>query len=792
MTETGTITQCYHCGQPCEEELLFQDEKAFCCEGCKTVYEILRENDLCDYYQWDSTPGITRRFVAEESYSFLDELSIRHKLVQFYAPNFCRVTFFVPAIHCMSCLWLLENLQKLERAVLRSEVNFSSKKVTIDFNPERLSLSALARLMASVGYGPSVHLDGEKQVVPPSSQRLITQLAVAGFCFGNIMLLSFPEYLGVDGGDPELRRIFSWLNLLLAIPAVAYSGQDYFIAAWKSFRIRQINIDFPIAIGLAALFLRSAYDIISATGAGYLDSLAGLVFFLLIGRWFQSKTYDSLAFDRDYRSYFPLAVHRKAGEAWKSVLVYDLREGDMIRIRNMEIIPADCLLSETSAYIDYSFVTGESKPVEVEAGDFLYAGGRLVGKPATMEVRKKTSQSHLTSLWNRDPHQKPMESRFRKMIDRAARWFTWIVLFIALVTAGFWYNYDPSRMWLVVTSVLMVACPCALALAAPFTFGNMMRVMGKNGFYLKNADVIERMAAVNSIAFDKTGTVTRGASEIQFVGALDDEERGWIKAIASSSSHPLSNLIARSIRQQHTEQLTNFHEIPGKGMEAEVEGHHLRMGSATFLGVDGHAEDLYSRVYVSLDKVVRGYFLVDTTIRKEMPQLLRELDSYPMALLSGDNENEYARMVKLFPARTELKFNQSPHDKMHFVSSRQHAGQVMMMIGDGLNDAGALRQSDVGVAVTDDTGVFTPACDAILEGKRMGSLARFVTLSRKSLAILRWAFAISFFYNVIALAFAASGHLSPLVAAVLMPVSSISVVGFSTLAVNIVAKSNDL
>src|SRR5690349_10030544 len=200
------------------------------------------------------------------------------------------------------------------------------------------------------------------------------------------MLLSFREYLGVENSEKYLMRIFSWLNLALSLPVLLYSGWDYIRAAAKSFKQKQINIDVPIAAGLIALFSRSAYAILTATGPGYLDSFTGLVFFLLIGRWFQSKTYESLAFDRDFSSYFPLAVNKLKGDEWKPVVIYDLQRGDEIRIRNMEIIPADSILMDESAYIDYSFVTGESKPVLAKQAETVYAGGRLIGSPIRLIV----------------------------------------------------------------------------------------------------------------------------------------------------------------------------------------------------------------------------------------------------------------------------------------------------------------------------------------------------------------------------------------------------------------------
>ncbi len=778
---------CYHCGQACEEQEFKSEDKVFCCCGCRTVYEILDENNLCEYYSYESTPGVNLNNVSEETYAYLDEVSIKKKLHTFNSDSFAKVEFFVPSVHCISCIWLLENLKRLNNGVVKSEVNFARKRVSIDYNPTVVALSEIARLMASLGYAPQINLSEEKKE-QVSAKDLLMKLAVAGFAFGNIMLLSFPEYLGLEGTETTLKTLFSYLNIALAIPVTFYSGKDYFANALQSFRQRQINIDVPIAVGLAALFFRSVYDILSQTGPGYLDSLAGLVFFLLIGRWFQSKTYESLAFDRDFRSYFPLAVQKKNGEEWNPIVIYELEKGDTIRVRNWEVVPADSLLLDIEAYFDYSFVTGESKPVKVKAGELVYAGGRLVGKPVSMVVEKKTSQSHLTSLWNKEVFQKSEESQYRKIIDLAARRFTWIVLGVALITAAYWYVSDASQMWLVLTSVLMVACPCALALAAPFTYGNMLRVFGHHGFYLKNADVIERLSKIDTFVFDKTGTVTNGAAQLEFVGVMDDHELAWVKTLTSFSSHPLSNLITKSIKVNTISSVSDFFEKPGRGIEGKIDGHHMVVGAAEYVNFNGILPELSSKVFVSIDDQVRGYFKIETSVREGINELMESLSSKKVSMLSGDSDADRDRMEKVFPASAELLFHQNPHDKLEYISKLQSTNNKVMMLGDGLNDSGALKQSDVGIAITDDTGVFTPSCDGILEGKRLGQVNKFISLSRSATNILKIGFGISFFYNIIALSFAVSGHLTPLTAAILMPISSISVVGFSTLAVNLVSQ----
>lgn len=787
LVKTEEKVLCYHCGQPCDDETFFVDDKKFCCYGCKVVFELINENNLCEYYNIESHPGVQADKPTQQEYAYLDEPKVRRKLIEFDSPDFARVRFVVPNVHCASCIWLLENLQKVDGGVFRSEVNFNRKEVAIEFSPVKTNLAALATKLDALGYAPRIQ-EETKEKEKETNLSLVIKLGVAGFAFGNIMLFSFPEYLGLNPNDASLGRLFSWLNFALAIPVLVYSAQDYFTSAWKSFGQKQINIDVPIALGLIALFFRSSYDIISATGPGYLDSFTGLVFFLLIGRWFQNRTYESLSFERDFKSYFPLAVQKIVGEEFQPTVIYELQKGDQIQIRNLEIIPADSILLNSVAFIDYSFVTGEARPVKAQAGDLLYAGGRLLGEPVKMVVDKETSQSHLTSLWNKDAFRKKYESRYRKIIDRSARIFTWIVLAIAALTATYWYFVQPSEMWLVLTSVLMVACPCALALAAPFTYGSMLRAFGRNQFYLKNADVIERLAVVDAVVFDKTGTVTHGQEpKVTFVGRLNEVEQAAVRQLTSYSTHPLSVVVNKSLKKRASIAVTNFREIPGRGIEATVDGIAYRIGSAELVGAF-KVNAAGSTVFVSVDDEVRGYFLIEVSLRQNIQGMLSRLGSKCTALLSGDNSNDETLMGHLFPKTTDLRFNQQPGDKMDYIQELQRRGKKVLMIGDGLNDAGALKQADVGIAITDDAGLFTPGCDGILQGSKLQELDGFLVLAKKSSTILKIAFGISFMYNAIALTVAVTGHLTPLVAAILMPISSVSVVGFATIAVNQVVK----
>jgi len=782
--------ECYHCGDPCQEEHLVFADKDFCCHGCQTVFQILNENDLCEYYDLESTPGFSQVSKSKGLFDYLSSAEVKQQLLDFASDKQERVTLFIPNIHCSSCIWLLEHLERLQDGVIKVEVNFNKRKASIAYDPSKVSLQEIAELLDAIGYPPMINLQQDESANEKSFDKtLLVKLGVAGFCFGNVMLLSFPEYLGIDNVDDQYQQIFRWVSAIMALPVLFYSANDYFISAFKSLRQRFINIDVPIALGVITLAIRSYYEIISQTGAGYFDSLVSLIFFLLIGKWFQKLTYRNLSFERDYKSYFPLAVQRVKNGSQEPVLVKDIQRKDQLLIRNNEVIPADALLIDEVASIDYSFVTGEAEPVQKTKGELIYAGGRLVGKQANFIVQKDVSQSYLTGLWNQyDDNQEDK----RSLIDKVSQYFTLVIISIAVAAAFYWQNNDPSNTWLVFTSVLIVACPCALALATPFTMGSVLRVFARNKFYLKSAGVIQRFQKIKTIVFDKTGTLTESRRhKVQFEGdELSESEVAILKLAISSSTHPLSRSIRESLPRtvSGTYQLETFREIAGQGIIANVSGLEVKIGSSK-LGKEVLSSPEQTTVFVWFGEDLRGKFILQNEYRKGVSGLVKSLGAtFSLQLLSGDNSSEHERLKKFFPASTKMHFDQKPQDKLEMIKQEQSQGIEVMMIGDGLNDAGALKQSDVGIAVSEDVSTFSPASDGILEANELIKLNDFYRLARKSKTVVVWSFVISFVYNIGGLSFAVAGLLTPLVAAILMPLSSITVVLFTTIAIQYWAK----
>ena len=797
-----TILRCFHCGDETPDDSIRINEKVFCCNGCKTVYEILDGSNLCDYYSIDQNPGVTRKHYIKHNYDFLNDSDLKKKLIDFTDDRHTRVTFKIPQMHCSSCIWILENLYKLNSGILTSKVNFLQKNIFVTYSEEATSLKDVVELLDSLGYEPRLNLEEKKEEKAKGEYKnLYYKIGIAGFCFGNIMLLSFPEYLSINiSGHEELKRIFAYLNIILSLPVFFYSADDYFISAWKGLKKKIVNIDVPLAIGILVMFLRSLIEIILFNGAGYLDSLTGLVLFLLTGKLFQNKTYDTLNFERNYKSYFPIAVTIRTEKHETTIPVEKLTVGSRLIIRNNELIPADSILIKGSASIDYGFATGESIPVQRTNGEMIYAGGKQVGSAIEVETIKDVSQSYLTQLWNNKAFKKKQEheqeSRITSFANMVSKYFTFAVLALAVIAAIIWL---PNTMlaFNAFTAVLIVACPCALALSTPFALGNTLRIFGKNKFYLKNTHIIEKLAAIDTIVFDKTGTITEnGASEVQFIGnPLNDAEKIIVKSSVRNSTHPLSIAIFNSFDSEITKIIEDYGEQIGRGIYAIVDGIEVKIGSHTFVNgnYDLDLNDLSTKVFLSFNGNVKGYFRIVNKYRGGLSEIISGLErDYELALLSGDNEGEKDILQKFFNNKKELHFLQSPQNKLDFINRLQSKGKKILMIGDGLNDAGALKQSNVGISISEDTNNFSPACDGILDSKSFDRLNDFISFSKTNKKIIISSFVLSLIYNIFGLGFAFQGTLSPLIAAILMPLSSISAVLFTTVSTNVLAKRRGL
>lgn len=786
---------CYHCGASSKHPIIF-DEHQFCCNGCLSVYQILEKNQLCQYYDFNQSPGKTISNQDNQSkFLFLEDESVLQKIVHFQQNNEMHIRFYLPQVHCSSCLYLLENLYKIHDGVLSAKLNFTKKELTVALDKTKTSVKRIAEFLTKIGYEPYFSLSdiGGKDQQPKVSKSRLLKLGVAGFCFGNIMLLSFPEYFSWGTDLDGLKTLFQTVILVLIVPVMTYSATEFYKLAWGGLKEKYLNIDLPIVLAMFITFGRSLYEVITHTGPGYFDSLSGIVFFMLLGRLLQDKTYRSITFDRDYTSYFPIsATIFKAGEEITKPLP-EIQVNDELVIHDQEIIPVDGILAAGEACIDYSFVTGESIPVTLSPGSWVYAGGRQLGASIRVLSQKTVSQSYLVTLWNQQTKESENGSRLESnYVQKASQYFTLALFTLASFAAIYWSMVDPSKVWNAVTAVLIVACPCALLLSVTFTHGHFLSLLAKNGFYLKGAKSLEKMNQIQHIIFDKTGTLTQSKNPSIFYEGqkLSADEMDVVAAVAQESVHPHARQVAKFLDRPRMNGIpvTNF---PGLGIQGQYLGMNVEIGSKEFLKLNANFESKYQGSFlgIKINNEFKGYFVLKSSFRNKLEPLMHKLGkNYPLTVLSGDNDSERNLIQRIFPEKSMVVFNQKPHDKKEFVQQLENAGSKTMMVGDGLNDAGALMSSTFGLAVTDDISYFSPGSDAILLGDQLPSLDRFFQMSRKMRKIIWWSFAISIGYNVVGLSFAVRAELNPIIAAILMPASSISIVLFTWLSAQISAK----
>lgn len=779
MTQVDSI--CFHCHSIIKDNKVLFSDLEFCCHGCEMVYKLLNEKNLCQYYEIDQNAGVKiQENQNSRKYDYLDREEIQSKLLRFRRDNLAHVIFNIPQIHCNSCLWLLEKLYKFNENIFHTEVHFEKKEVFIKFDISKISLKQLVQLLASIGYDPYIQLDEQKKNKSSKNRVEILKLGVTGFCFANIMMLSLPEYF--SGGiiyESSIRQILPLISIALSLPVFFYSALDFFIPSYKNLKKGILIIDLPVSIAIVITFIRSLYEIYMGISNGYLDSMSGIVFFMLIGRWMQNRTQENLNFNRNYKSYFPIAIEKIKNETQQLSPIEEIYENDIIKIYSNEIIPVDAILSKGTAVIDYSFVTGETENIHVGIGEHIYAGGKQLQGAIELIVTKRHNQSHLISLWNHNAFQHQKITSNANYIDKIGIYFTWIVLAISMAAGIYWgMQHRYNLMWNAITTVLIVACPCALLLAHSFTNGHIMRILSQYKFYIRDASILNTIQQIDHIVFDKTGTLTKAEQQqIQYQGKqLNDEEKKEIADILSQSSHTLSKSIYNYLNIPIIQSTSSIKEYIGKGIEGWINNKFYKIGSDVFCQLN---QDIKTHVNILLENQFIGKFQFRNVYRIGIQNLIQRLkNKYHISIISGDNAAEYNNLSTILPLGSSILFNQSPEDKLNFIEKLKEKKQSVMMVGDGLNDAGAFQASDIAIALTEKNNYFNPASDIIMDADNLGFLDKILKFIQSSKTVTKIVFIYSIVYNVIGLYFALRGVLSPVIAAILMPLSSISIILF--------------
>lgn len=775
---------CTHCGTVCDKTVIQSGDHVFCCEGCRTVYGILSEHNLCDYYEISPDAVITSVNKKDIEYT-QEELELMESDFSLYKDESVTVVLFhIPEMHCSSCIWLLERLHTLDAGITFSRADFLKKQLKVTYTTGATTFGKIVYMLASIGYAPALTPESENLGEKKLSRSILIKLGVAGFCAGNIMMFSFPQYLGLDAQQEQaFGRMFDGLNVVLSLPLVLYSAAEYFQAFFRWISGKGISVKVPLALGIGALWLRSIYEVSSATGPGYFDSLAGLIFFLLIGTWLQNRTFDSLRFGEKAIRFFPLVARLVKNGVISPKKVNELEPGDRITVAFGEIIPADGILMGADAHVNYSFATGESEPLHKVAGEILYGGGRNAGTRFEMEIIRKFDSGKLSEIWKSNRADSKAKVRVLKYEEAISRYFIAGTIALSLLALIIWLPVNAKTAWFAFTAVLMVACPCALALAPPFAFNMVSNAMAKMGLFVRTPGVVGKIGETQSIVFDKTGTLTSAESVVAVIpDSYTKAEKQYLKSIASQSEHPMSRAVVSALSDIDTVEVSQFKEFVSKGSFCESDGIILKLGNAAWTGAN-FGPSAGRQLFFCMDNHVLEPIAISGSYHSNLRETLTNVkkENIEVYLASGDTDHEKSNLISSLPDIFEdMRFEQSPSDKAEFIKNLQKGGSVIMA-GDGLNDAAALNTGDVGMVVTDNTNNFTPEADAILLRKDFGKLPLFIQLGKKANRIVTETFVVSLIYNATALALAIMGKMSPLTAAILMPASSIALMLYAYL-----------
>lgn len=793
---------CAHCGQRVPAGLVIEGAPLqFCCRGCETAAALIRGCGLEKFYALRDGTGSAPARSTSKRYAEFDEPTFQSLYARDAGGGMRRVEFLLESVHCSACVWLVEKLPRLVEGVIDSRLDLGRGLVVLVWDPSRASLSQAARTLDSLGYPPHPARESSSRSVRRSADRkALARLGVAGACAGNVMLLGLALYAGLfDEMEREFRQVFRWLSMAISVLSLAWPGAVFFRGAWASLRTRTLNLDLPIAMGLGVGAIWGVVNTVRGTGEIYFDSLSVLVFALLVGRFIQQRQQRSAADSVELLfSMTPASARLVEGETIRDVPTGALLIGQVIEVRAGDSIPADGVVLRGSSSVDQSLLTGESRPVRAGPGESVTAGALNLSSILRVRVDATGEQTRVAALMRLVREGSLRRAPIVQAADRLAGWFVGVMLLLAAITVAAWWRIDPGIAIDHAAALLIVTCPCGLGLATPLAMTVAMGRAARLGILIKSSAALEQLAKPGVIFLDKTGTLTEGRTGlVRWLG----EERALMIAAAleAGSAHPIARAFRTAAAHLHDTEwcVRRSVEITARGIEGEVNGQGVAVGSPEFvLGrtsvVREHVADHgdwerelteqgLTPVFVAVDGRIVAAGGFGDPVRAESRQTVARLGAlgWHARILSGDHREIAARVGEQVGISRELiRGGLTPEDKLAIVRSELRLGPTVM-VGDGVNDAAALAAATVGIAVHGGAEASLAAADVYLGRPDLGQVTLLLGSARRTMAVVHRNLAVSLAYNVLAAGLCMTGSISPLLAAVLMPASSLTVVWLS-------------
>jgi Cu2+-exporting ATPase len=799
-------TRCTHCNLPVPAGLVVEGaEHQFCCNGCRTVHEIIHQHGLEQFYRVARTTGETpwKANPSGRSFEDFDDPAFLDLYSRPAGDGLLQVELYLENVHCAACVWLVERVTLAIPGMQEARLDVRRSQATVVWDPSRVRLSAAARFLDQLGYTPHPYRGVQvREMRREEDRKLLLRIGVAGAVAANVMLIAVALYGGFfEGMEHQYESFFRWVSLLAMLPAMGFSAQVFFQGAWAALRSRRLHMDLPVSIGLLAGFASGVVNTVRASGDIYFDSLATLILLLLGGRWLERRRQRESADAAELLySLAPAGARRieftPEGESIREVPVEALKRGDLVEVRAGDLLPVDGIVAAGTSELNLSLLTGESRPEAVGPGQPVHAGTTNLLSPLRVRVEATGEETRVGRLMQVVEEAAGRRAPIVRMADRIAGWFTAAVVLAALGTFALWLWLDPAHAVNHTVALLIVSCPCALGLATPLAVSVAVGRAARAGILVKGGDVMEALSKPGLLLLDKTGTLTLGRVAVARLWG-DESLLGPAAALERRVHHPVAQALveahaARAGGMADSFQVDELRQDLGGGIRGVVDGQSIWVGSPAWMagqGADGLpdpvrrwveqvVEEGLSPVVLARDGLPAAVAGLGDSLRPDARATVERLRQrgWRLGILSGDHPRIVERVAdELGLPREDCRGGVLPEEKLATVEAAAARG-VVVMVGDGVNDAAALSAATVGVSVHGGAEASLAAADVFLTKPGLAAVADLVDGARRTVTVIRRNLAFSVCYNLLGAGLAIAGHIDPLVAALLMPLSSITVV----------------
>lgn len=766
------MSLCVHCDEAILIPIFNEKDQAkkepFCCSGCMTVFNVINNKGLEKYYEIKQQSAIfKRRSPAENKIQQFSYLDSEEFLTDYSYKNFTNLRtmeFYLEGIHCLACLWLIEKLPEFLSDVTHSRLDMNRSVATISIKNDG-KFSHVARELNNLGYKPhALKRNQDSQALKIKEERkMLLKIGIAGAGAGNIMLYAISIYAGAGG---NYASVFNFLSVAFAIPVLFYSATPFYVTAWNAIKTKTLSIDIPISMALLMGAIYGIYNMIVGVNENFFDSLTALVFLLLLSRYFLNKIQSEGLSANDLNGFYQgNSILKKEGNVFVETYQQFIKEKDLIKVLSNQMLPADGIIEEGATTLNNSLLTGESRPIEAGIGTQVYSGTMNIGGEIIVRVEKINQETRIGKIlkqvesgWIQKAHIVDLTNRISKYFLIAV-FFLSALLFLSLAIKG-----DIKTGFERAFTLLIVTCPCALALATPLTLTRTLSRASKKGIIIKNDEVIEKLSQIDSVYLDKTGTVTYGLLKVISFDILSGPKNHIMNIIISLeklSLHPVAISLKEYAQQNGANQILevqNLKEILGTGVSGIINNHLYEIKNGKIFE----------------DQKVIASFKLDDQIRSDSKFAIDDIQAYGInvSLISGDQKEIVETISKQIGLKDKDIYSEvSPESKLKIIENTEKA----LMVGDGANDAMALSRSYVGVAVMGAMDISLRAADIYISTPGITPVADLITISKETMKVVHRNLVLSLMYNSLSVYAAFTGIISPLVAAIIMPVSSLTV-----------------